>query len=480
MKIKPAKRIGSLLFCGILFLTAAGCGGSKGTGQAGGESGMGSASGTGNPTGIFGEADAWRQDNTQDAYMFVERIALQVENEKRIDNAFVGGEALLEDGFGKLYRYQGEEGEADYQVLYLSDREGNASVYTISPADYGMVQKEFVSVGAAAGSEVYVLGAAEYSDSGWEIGVVLLDKEGKQTGQVVTAQDKKAFDGYISFSQFVADAEGNIHFTGVYQEEPERLGSAYLVMNQKGELLVERKGYSANLIPRLSTTPDGQRLDIMIHTAFLKLQAVPDRQVMAYAYGVNIEESYGWLFIFDLETGEEKLLAKWSETPENWDKIPVFITMLDAETMLYADGQKLYRASADGTSPEVLYEWKKHGISPNESENMAAFRDEEGIIRLYCFERIAGQEPAKAPLLLTFAPVTEKVEVREISIAVTSWREQEYQLAAKEFNRIYPNCEVNLVSYPDEMRLRTELMAGDGPVLIDTSVISFAENKDLW
>ena len=76
--------------------------------------------------------------------------------------------------------------------------------------------------------------------------------------------------------------------------------------------------------------------------------------------------------------------------------------------------------------------------------------------------------------------VTERSDVTELEFAVSSVRKQTYQIAADEFNKRFPTYHVSVKDDYDEKQLLTKLIAGDGPVLIDSSLTGFEGQEKLW
>lgn len=146
-----------------------------------------------------------------------------------------------------------------------------------------------------------------------------------------------------------------------------------------------------------------------------------------------------------------------------------YYTLMDEETLTYADVKGIWRRSLSGGEPELLYQWMNHGVTVSSVLVMQAREDRISLI--YRCEKGLGY--------LCIEPTTEEVELREITITVPSYREDIYRAAVVEFNRRYPTCHINMKSY-DRDALLTELGAGKGPVLIDTQMTGFADKEEMW
>ena len=99
--------------------------------------------------------------------------------------------------------------------------------------------------------------------------------------------------------------------------------------------------------------------------------------------------------------------------------------------------------------------------------------DEEGQIALI-------YEESENYNYLCLKPTTEDVELCEITMAVSPYRMSAYQPMVVEFNKRYPQYHVELKSDYDETALLTELVAGKGPVLIDSLLTGFEAREKQW
>lgn len=124
----------------------------------------------------------------------------------------------------------------------------------------------------------------------------------------------------------------------------------------------------------------------------------------------------------------------------------------------------MHACSTDGKVIETLYKWDNHGIRISLLGQMIV--DEKGTIRIVYYTPEPDRENPQIPVLVCLQPVTEKREMLEIDFAVPAYNKESYEQAVVDFYRDYPNCKINLVTYEEESRLLTELVAGDGPVLV--------------
>lgn len=170
------------------------------------------------------------------------------------------------------------------------------------------------------------------------------------------------------------------------------------------------------------------------------------------------------LWHMDRERGEAVSLAA-------LDKDPFRLTLSDENTLIYADSQGVYRTGLSGGEPELLYLWSNHGIRA--TDVCAIQAEDEGRIAVL-YEGFGDWN------YLRLEPTTEEVEVQHIILAVSPASMTVYQSVITAFNRRYPACQIELKADYEESVLMTELIAGKGPVLIDTLLTGFEEQKKLW
>ncbi|MCM1057796.1 MAG: hypothetical protein NC517_09330 [Firmicutes bacterium] len=234
------------------------------------------------------------------------------------------------------------------------------------------------------------------------------------------------------------DGEGVIHLAQKEEEE-----WRYLFISAEGEILAE---YSGNVQLFRGFVP--------LYDGSIAWRTVEDMADLATI-----------LQRTDRESGRTVTLA----APK---KEVYCYTLFDDNTLVYADGEGVYRSDLSGNEIEPLYLWRNHGILLTGVPVIQA--DEAGNISLV-------YEDAKDAYYLRLEPVTEEVEIHQVTIALSQGADLEfYQTAAAMFNRKYPTCHIELKSDYDKTALLTELIAGKGPVLIDGFLVGFEEQEKLW
>ena len=237
-----------------------------------------------------------------------------------------------------------------------------------------------------------------------------------------------------SLSDFLVDQSGRIHL----------LQSKYMLASQEGEILEEytpEDGY----IKRLAPLYDGR--------IALEVTAKGGDGGMTLQY-------------MDEETHSPVTLA-------TLKKDAFCLTLFDEDTLLYADREGVYRSGLSGENPEMIYRWSNHGIIAHRVSALQA--DEEGRIKLIYSDSENGN-------YLCLEPTTEEMAVCEITMGVGPDDMNFYKWVVAEFNKRYPTCHIELVeyTYEDKTALLTQLTAGKGPVLLDSSMLGFEELEELW
>ena len=176
-------------------------------------------------------------------------------------------------------------------------------------------------------------------------------------------------------------------------------------------------------------------------------------------------------FCRNLETGEEEFLYERKSIPQSQSD-GVFIEILsDDQEIIYASLAGVYKCDLEWKNKEPLYLWSNHGISPRYVENLYLRQDGEIVV-------VVSDDEEKYLIALT--PTTEQREIKQITFAVAEYREEYYQPIVALFNQKYPAYHIELKTDYDETRLLTELVSGDGPVLVDSRLTGFEKQEGLW
>lgn len=382
-----------------------------------------------------------QRDNSLDAYSAVRHAFLPSERpEGELMETFFNV-ALGENSAACYARYIPMNPEEQRDEFAMVTTEGDEGLIDLTG------NKRYSGMGTALGKDQYFLyGGSDGAYSIYEVdGGMQLLKE--------LQLDFLGSSGteYEYIEQLMADTDGCLHAViGKAQLEEAEDGTRYFIGETSRYCMISAEG---ELLAEYALTD-----------AASKLVPLYDGRV-ALATG---QTDRGRLLMqcMDAETGR---LTDVLDCEAELVKRNYYYTLMDEETLAYADVKGIWRRSLSGGEPELLYQWMNHGVTVSSVLVMQAREDRISLI--YRCEKGLGY--------LCIEPTTEEVELREITITVPSYREDIYRAAVVEFNRRYPTCHINMKSY-DRDALLTELSAGKGPVLIDTQMTGFADKEEMW
>lgn len=238
-------------------------------------------------------------------------------------------------------------------------------------------------------------------------------------------------------------------------------------------------------IPRQMLVDNDGNLHVLTHRQADELMhyyvASSGETTLNEAYkGDPLEQEMTLFYLYDGRVGfradKELLLAE----PESWEmntlvrikQTCMSCILWDENTLLYADGEGVHRSDLSGGKAETIYHWKNHGIACSAVMDVRISESQE-IYVLY-----ASREKVN---YLKLTPTTEEVELLEVEFAVSSSAGRKYQTAVTEFNRRNPAWHIEMKTYGiNDAGLLTKLIAGDGPAVIDTTLVGFMNHADLW
>ena len=367
------------------------------------------------------------KDNSLDAYSAVERAALQPE---KLENEGGGMERSVL-GVTGAYHFKkhvlSTAAESWDEVLFVTgEGKANSERYEVKDQLWG--------IGQVVGTDHYVVFSVRVQEDGeYQYFLTERDENHEYLREVPLDFLSGELDEVLAgLSDFLVDETGRVHM----------LWNKYMLLSQEGEILGEyspEDGYIKKLVPLY----DGR-----------------------IAFEVEAEGVEGGIILqyIDEETHSPVTLA-------TLKKDAFCFTLLDEDTLLYADREGVHRSGLSGENPEVIYCWTNHGVIAHGVSALQA--DEEGRITLIYSD-------SENHNYLSLEPTTEEVEICEITIAVPPYRMSSYRPMVVEFNKRYPRYHVELKSDYDETALLTELTAGKGPVLIDTLLTGFEEQEQQW
>jgi len=377
----------------------------------------------------------WK-DNSLDLYSATANYELK---RSYPEGARVGGGTAVLVGNSCAYylkKHLFEEYTQCWDEISYVDKEGNRVSNCIE------INEQVWAMGAVAGSDDCLLEKMYWKeDNSIEHHIIVADKEMKSKQDI----HLEFLDGedYIILSKMMMDAVGNLHF--VYNDEEKR----YIITDSTGVVL-----YDAPLqgtVENLFLMADGR---VAIKTEELQQGGTVTRYTFQY---------------YDSTTQK---MVKLAEVDAKYDALIMNVICPDETTVLFANKRGVFRGSPNNIEgATLLYEWQKHGLLVTDVWDLQYLEGDR--ISLIC-------EDSGKLYYLNLEPTKEEVPIQKITLAIPSFRQADYQKVVVAFNKQYPAYSIELKTDYDQTALLTELMAGKGPVLIDTSVTGFEEQKELW
>lgn len=444
------KIISYILVTAILVLQLGGCGAnteklqgsssSDGLKEATGPGSTDKSDGLGEPVNLEGALDALAiselagKDNSLDAYSAVVNVPLRVEQPV---TALEGGGKALFLGKSRAFSFKKhlfDNWEACWDEFAFVTAEGETGAARFD------IKNQLWGVGPVFGTDHYVVFDWVSQEDGDSYRYYLVERD--ENHEVLREfplnflNESDHYEIIMQFSFFAADNSGVVHLI-------QNIGTEwhYLIVSTEGEVLAEYVPESGSF-----------RGFVPLYDGRIAIE-VQDGKTFRMQ-----------LYYMDLEKGKAVPLAA--------PKQQVYCyTLLDENTLLYADQSGVYRSSLSGDAPELLYCWNNHGILLSDVSDIQV--NEEGRISL--IYQGSGDDN-----YLCLEPTTEEVEIRQITLAAAPFNVSFYKTAAALFNRRYPACHIEIKNDYDKTALLTELIAGKGPVLVDTFLTGFEEQEKLW
>lgn len=256
-----------------------------------------------------------------------------------------------------------------------------------------------------------------------------------------------SMDSYENLEAIKGDSKGNFHLT--YPKDGQK---KYEVFSSDGTLVFEATG---DFEERLSAFGAGR-------VAICELEKDGSKPIGRTFYEADLEKG---------ELREVGVLREAAIKKETNEKGAIFATLVNESQILFFGEGGAYLCNERGEDAKIIYRWVNHGMAKiNVRDAIMTGGDAIGIV----------YEEGKSFYYLALRPTLEKIPIKTITLAVSSSNVTDYVSAAAYFNKKYPAYQVQVKDDYDETSLMTQLGAGDGPVLIDTSLTGFEELERLW
>lgn len=378
----------------------------------------------------------WR-DNSLDKYSAINNQELK---RSYPEDAIMGGGTASFVGNRGAYRFTKhlfEEYARCFDELIYVGQEGN------SVSNHIEIGEQVWAVGAIAGSDdclVEKIMTQEGSDD-IEHHIMVVDKDMKPKQDIHLS----FLDGekLVVLSEMMMDADGNLHFVS-HEEE-----SHYTITNSAGEIIN----------------------DYQLSEGWENLYLMADGRV-AIKTEALIEDGTATRYTFQYYDSTSQSMVKFTEVNAGYNASILNIICPDESTVVFANKRGIFKGSPENIEgADCLYQWEKHGLFVSRVNDLQC--PEEGRISLVCSE-------GEKEYYLNLVPTTEEVPVQMIPFAVSGYKRTLYEKAVAAFNKKYPTYQIVLKSDYEQTALLTKLIAGDGPVLIDTTLTGFDTQKELW
>lgn len=441
---KKGKRFVAILCIALCFCLSAGCA------PESSESGFVPEA----PEDYFEQFDAgilnWK-DNSLDAYS-AQFICVLEPTES--EDCFNGGGSLVM-GTHRITKMQKHLGLEDPlkswdELLFVTDQQESGNVRLAFPFTPDSINQAW-TMGAVYGSDHYICVNIEASPQDGTLYHFFEVTEDLEVVNDFYADFLDEFE-FDHVDDLYKDASGNIH---IFVENAGDPFLTYHITNALGELrgthVLWKEGEDSRQYIDFSPCPlyDGRMA------------------VSAPYFGESRLKTKTDTFLMDPITGEKEMLI----SQENYQGDEVLCsTLWDESTILYATGIGIYLCDLSWENARLLYQWSNHGLSVSGARVQPC--EKEGIaVCCWNSEETCG---------LFLEPTKEEVPIRQITFAVPKNRVRAYEKIVQTFNRKYPAYHVELKSDYDQTLLLTEIIAGEGPVLVDSALTGFEELSNLW
>ena len=385
------------------------------------------------------KALAWN-DNKMDAYHAVINHVVQkieIEGENPLNSVpFIGEGGCAR--YGKHYFSDYRKSWDGINGISMKGEEFGTKV----EVDLNRVGPQIQALGTLSGKDGYLACFGEYIEGKYSNDTFY---ELDQDFQVIRTVSTQLHE-HGSTNEIMGDVRGSFHviyYAGGNKDD-------YVIVSPDGEILFEKEVENASLC----AFGDGR-------------VALCEKALVG-----NV-----WRFSeYNLETGkiEELIFSKEEAYRNTLNQLSaVFsVTPVDEYQALLCVAEEICLYDVRTKKTETLYKWSNHGILPQEIIHVTKTLD--GSIGI-----LYRDGSSRDYIYLLLMPTDEKEELQMITIATTPYNSK-YEKMAALFQKQYPQYVIQVKKDYDETSLLTQLAAGDGPVIIDTSLTGFEDLEKLW
>lgn len=202
-----------------------------------------------------------------------------------------------------------------------------------------------------------------------------------------------------------------------------------------------------------------------------RLQLLYNGEAALLIKGGNSAGSANRVSMTKYDAASEKMMVISEFSLEGKDS-ETYYTLYDENTVLYANTQGIFVSDFKGANEETLYRFSNHGMGVTRIAAML-IREDKGIELIY-------YDAEEMPIFAYFSPTIGEVEQKTIELVVSPSFTKLYSKAVLKFNQDFPAYFIKIVTENETDKLAAEMVSGKGPVLVDSSLLGFEENKKLW
>lgn len=391
-------------------------------------------------------------DNSLDAYSFVKNELLPFADP---EDAIHGGASSIFLSKTGGYYYKKvcfEEYTKDYETITFSGSNRNTSLI-LNNIDS---KKVMWGAGFVSESDDYLAFNLFGSD---EDSISYIIDRCDSSGKIISSIHTDLDGINVVFSPNLAmDKEGRIHLIRRIDYDVE-----YYVLDATGHVEY-KETYKNYLFDGLIELPNGD--------VACALSPVND--------GITTENVIN---AYDANLSQMRTIIKWDFSKygeESHEKNPDTVAggiscfnMYDDSRLVVAAYDGVYILDLKNCENTRIYEWVNHGIS---GSNVCSIKadEQQNVYLMYVDEDGINY--------LMLSPTTEEKPIKKILFAVSEVNKKKYMNAVAKFNKKHPQYIISMKTYryEDKNRLTAQMTAGDGAVLIDSSVVGFTQFEKLW
>lgn len=179
------------------------------------------------------------------------------------------------------------------------------------------------------------------------------------------------------------------------------------------------------------------------------------------------------VFVYDAALNKEKELYSFEENLSDDEKISA-VTCFDNEQLMFTTGKGIFLSDYSLGNVVQINSFDTQAFATNPSI-LNIVPDEKGGF-LAVMERMAN---GAKKYLQHYISAPDEVLTIELALDMSAGADI-YSEAIVEFNKLHPDSKIVVNSSYDPAVLNTKLLAGDGPVIVDSSLVTASVKSEIW